>query len=306
MKLRLVLACAALGVASAALAAPALAATPTVFGRFDKDRKAKPAPAKAPAKKAAKAAKDKQAEPEGPAALPKTIGLAPKGLKWGMSLEQVALLYEKVIDKDCAKLFKGVNPGGPRYTAIEVECADRKQVLRRSRIEFGTTPTGIDNTPLRPEYTYGNGESMTRLQLPNGTVRNFFFMQDKLWKVYDEYKLRKGGPLGATFKDAIEILTKKLGVPPRMRVADPDKGLDYDTADWQDSVNLIRAQDRGNVVALVYIEIATENALPNLRTAKPEDAAAIDPAVLGATTPKKEPEPPSAKSGKAPAKKKKP
>ena len=306
MKLRVLLTCTAFGLGVAALVSETAGASPSVFGTFDKDAKKAPGKPAAPAvkKPAPNGAKDKgDAAVDGPATLPKQIGLAPKGLKWGMTLEEVAKLYEKEIDKDCAKLFKGVNPGGPRYVAIENDCADRKVLLKRNEVEFGNVPTGVDQTPLKPEYSYANGESMSKITLSTGTTRNFFFIQKKLWKVYDEYKLRKGGPLGETFKDTIAILTKKLGVPPRLQPQDYDKGRDYDTADWADNATLIRVLDRGNVAAVVYVELATENNLPNLRTAKPEEPNTIDPAVLGATAAPKPPPDPSGKG--APPKKKK-
>jgi hypothetical protein len=126
--------------------------------------------------------------------------------------------------------------------------------LRRSRIEFGSTPTGVDQSALKGEYSYNNNESMAVITLSSGTKRHFFFFNDRLWKIYDEHKLKKGGNLGDNFQEAVKALSKRFGVAPKMITADYDKGRPFDEAEWRDPDKTIRAIDRGQTLGVVYAE----------------------------------------------------
>src|SRR4051812_18419778 len=146
--------------------------------------------------------KDKPADKGAPGAgvIEKVTPISPKGLRWGLTLEGVAKVYDKVIEDDYLPLLKKAQPG-QEMIALEDEQKNKQGVLRRSRIDFGDIPTGVDYSPLKGEYSYRNAESMATLRLRSGTERHFFFFSDKLWKVYDEHKLAKGGPLGENFEE---------------------------------------------------------------------------------------------------------
>lgn len=221
-----------------------------------------------------------------PGRLKHRIAVAPRGLRWGMSSTQIARLYDKIFDKEFVPLYKKVQPG-PRMKALDVELKNKKEALRRSRIEFNDTPTGLDQSPLKNEFTYGNHESMTRVTLRSGTVRHFFFFSDRLWKVYDEHKLRKGGPLGDNYKEALKILTKKFGVAPKMVPADFSKHHYYDEAIWFDNSTLIRAVNREaqHILAMVYEDKGVADSLSRYRTHKQKDRNAVSASVLSVTKP---------------------
>ena len=51
----------------------------------------------------------------------------------------------------------------------------QKAEFRRSWIEFGNLPTGVDASPLKGEYTYKNKEAMMSIQR-GGKTRYFFFI----------------------------------------------------------------------------------------------------------------------------------
>ena len=154
----------------------------------------------APPAKAAKAS----AEKSGGGALPKNTPMPVfAGLKFGMTLEQLAKLYDKELDVEFKKRFLAASP--TQTLGIEDELRGKKAVFRRSRIEFTDTPTGIDQSALKGEYSYGNKESLARMpartredgkEIPS---RNFFFFDDKLWTVYEEYKLGPKSNLGENF-----------------------------------------------------------------------------------------------------------
>jgi hypothetical protein len=230
----------------------------------------------------------------------KPVGMKPAGLAWGMSVKQVGEVVDKVLDEDYRPLYQKVSPG-VKMKALDAQLAEDKSAFRRSRIDFGKLPTGVDASPLKGEYTYMNKESMLVLTR-NGQNRYFFFIQDKLWKVIDEIKLAEGSPLGKTFADAVVKMTKTYGVAGRMREADFEKGRNATEVDWKDATTRVRVIQRGDTaIAIAYEDRATLGMLESLRTNKPAATDEIDPAVAAAIRGKaSEPPPPAApeKGGK--------
>jgi hypothetical protein len=234
----------------------------------------------------------------------KRIGLAPAGLKFGIGLEGIARLYDKVLNDEYLPLYKKASPG-PQTDALDAELKQRKGEIRRSKVEFGNTPTGVDQTALKGEYSYANGESMVRLTLRSGTERFMFFFGDKLWKVYDEHKLKKGTPMGETFESAVKSLQGRFGSAPKKVPANPDKGQNFDEAVWTTPDMVIRAIDRGNICAVVYADKDTQDDLPKLRRNKPKNETAMDPDVAAALKKNEPPPGPAPDSKKDPKSKKK-
>jgi len=228
--------------------------------------------------------KDKPAGASAAGTIEKAIGLSPKGLRWGLTLEGVAKLYDKVFEEEYLPLLRKAQPGNDML-ALEDEQKTKQGILRRAntRIEFGHTPTGVDQSPLKGEYSYNNAESMATLRLRSGTERHFFFFSDKLWKVYDEHKLAKGGTLGENFAEATKILSKRFGVPGKLVPADYDKGQPYDEVQWRDPDKLIRAIDRGNILGMVYADRTVQDNMAQYRKNKAEDLHAMDKDVAAAT-----------------------
>jgi hypothetical protein len=246
---------------------------------------------------AEKSGAEKQAK-GGPGSVSKKIGLAPEGLKFGMSLEAIAKLYDKTFDEEYLPLYKKAAPG-PETEALDAEIKQRKAEVRRSKVEFGQTPTGVDQTALKGEYSYANGESMARLTLRSGTERFFFFFNDRLWKVYDEHKLKKGSPLGETYAEAVKVLTGKYGAPPKKMPANADKGQFFDESVWTTPDMVIRAIDRDSTLAVVYADREVQEDLPKKRRNHPKDETSMDPDVQNAL--KKNEPPPGAGKDKGAA-----
>jgi len=226
--------------------------------------------------------KDKPAGAGSAGTIEKAVGLSPKGLHWGLTLEGVAKVYDKVIEEEYLPLLRKAQPGN-EMLGLEDEQKNRQGILRRGRIDFGDTPTGVDQSPLKGEYSYKNAESLATLRLRSGTERHFFFFSDKLWKVYDEHKLAKGGTLGENFAEATKILSKKFGVPGKLVPADYDKGQPYDEMQWKDPEKTIRAVDRGNILGMVYADRTVTDNLAQYRKNKAEDLHAMDKDVAAAT-----------------------
>lgn len=208
------------------------------------------------------------------------------GLRWGMSHAEVTKTFTEnggVIWKDYdEKLAKA--RVGPEMTAIENEREQAKQAFARSYIEFKDTPTGYDATGIRGEYTYRNRESLMWVNR-QGKKRYFFFINDRLWKIYDEVPLAEGGAMGKSYIDAVNKVNGDLGAQGRIQGADPAKGINATTVDWKDGSSHLRVVDRSGekVVAVVIEDNGTLGNLASLRTNKAEDPTAIDPTIAAVT-----------------------
>ena len=229
-----------------------------------------------------KAAVGKGGEP------PQVASLAPfmDGLKWGMSHAEVTKQFTQtggVIWKDYdEKLAKA--RVGPEQTALEAEREQAKSAFTRSFIEFKDTPTGYDTTGIKNEFTYKNKESLMWIQR-QGKKRYFFFINDRLWKMYDEIPLAEGGAMGKTFLEAVNKINAQLNAQGRVQQADPAKGVFATTVDWKDGANHLRAVDRSSdqMIGLVVEDSSTLSNLAALRPNKPVDPNEIDPSIKAVT-----------------------
>jgi len=207
------------------------------------------------------------------------IELRPAGLRWGMTSAQLAEFYDREIDRRYKAQYDKAQPG-PQTDRIDAAVANAKAAFRRSKIEFGNLPTGIDSGPLKGEYTYQNQESMMQYLQSSGN-RYFFFIQDKLWKVYDEMPLGEKRPMGETYEDAAKHLATRYGVPGRIIEPDYLIGRNFTEIDWQDARTRVRLLDRSGlkIAAMVYEERATLANLAALRPNKPTDDTSVDPSI---------------------------
>jgi hypothetical protein len=263
MKLKLFIITAALGLSAGVVLPGTAGARPHVLGK--------------------KAAAATPARGAGPASIEKKLALSPKGVRFGISLDELSRIYAGVLDQEYNELYKRVEPG-PRMQELDHELADKKQLIKRNWIEFGTLPSGLDKGPLGGEFTYRNNESMTRLTLRNGAERHFFFFNKRLWKIFDEHKLDKNSALGKSYDEVIENLTKKLGKKPRLRAPDAAHRRLFDSADWTDGATILRVYDLGgDRVAVMYIEENTENNLHKFRTHHNRGGDALDAEVRAVT-----------------------
>jgi hypothetical protein len=145
------------------------------------------------------------------------VALEPDGVAFGMDTEAVARLYDRWWDKRFVPKYRKTNPG-PKTRELDYQLAEQKKVLRRV-VNFDGRATSVDKSDFKEEFAHGNGETMTAAQLQRrgsggkgvSYTRRFFFFQNRLWKIYDEYRLEAEGPLGADFKDATSRVVASLG-----------------------------------------------------------------------------------------------
>jgi hypothetical protein len=228
------------------------------------------------------------------------------GIKWGISHAELTKMFTQtggVIWKDYdEKLAKA--RVGPEQTALEAEREQVKGAFGRSFIEFKDTPTGYDTTGIRGEFTYKNKESLMWVNR-QGKKRYFFFINDKLWKMYDEVPLSDGGPMGKAYLDAVNKLNAQLNAQGRVQGADPAKGVNATTVDWKDGANHLRAVDRSSdkVVGIAIEDSGILSNLAALRPNKMADPTEIDPSIAAVTKGTNRSDPNAAASGSGSAKK---
>lgn len=241
--------------------------------------------------------------------------LAPllEGVRWGMSSGELGKMFtgtHGVIWKDFDERLRHASVG-PQMQALEAEREEVKAAFLRSKVEFNETPVGYDTTPLRSEYTYGNKESLMWADRKSGK-RYFFFINDRLWKVYAEVPLSDGGPYGVSFDEAVGAMSGVAGAPGKALKVDAAKGIAYPTHEWSDERTHLRLLDRSGekLVAMVLEDNATLSALPQLRAVKAQDPLAIDPTISAVTgggssdpAPAAGDKAPAGKGGKKPKKK---
>jgi hypothetical protein len=227
----------------------------------------------------------------------KAIAMTLTTVAYGMSPSQLADRIDKVFDEDYKPLFKEVQPG-VKMKELEDQLAEDKSAFRRSRIDFGKLPTGLDSSALRFEYTYNNKEALLSLSR-KGDTTYFFFIQEQLWKIIEEKKLSDGSPLGKTYQDAVVKMSANFGVPGRVLTPDGTSRLAVEV-DWKDSSTHLRAIQRNDTaMGLAYEDNGTLARLSSLRTNKPAADNGVDPDVAAALRgPSKDPGPPEDKKKK--------
>lgn len=206
------------------------------------------------------------------------ISISPKELMWRIDEKRVGDIYAKVIDNDFKPKYAKVQPG-PDSMALDAEVQQQKDVFRRSLLEFGAVPTGIDASPLKGEYTYNNGETMMRITR-KGKTRDFFFIQHKLWKIVDEMPLGAGAEWGENFAAAVVKISGSYGVPGRICEPDYERNRPRREVDWRDGNTQVRAIEWDDKsFALVFVDLGTVGQLASWRSNKATQTGGVDPSV---------------------------
>lgn len=230
-------------------------------------------------KKDAKEAKDSPLKPN--AALKPKIEKRIGPFKMGMSSTEVFALLDKEIDATYAeKISKAYNP--KQQTQLEKEADKKKKALRTKLIEFkgGGGVSGYE-VKAPGEFTYKNGESAIEVPRPGGGERQLFFINDRLWKIYENVQLTsKDAELGETWDSAVEKLSKDLGDKGKLvaaKLASPSYyGVLLSVPQhvlWSDGTIQIRLVDHTKredmtvrTVGVAYEELATVEKLSTYRT----------------------------------------
>jgi hypothetical protein len=236
------------------------------------------------------------------------------GVKWGMNHNDVTRVFNApsgMFDHDYDAQLRKLQPG-TQMNAVESERESLKKAFERSLIEFKDVPTGLDSTGLRAEYSYKNREAILTVERP-GKRRIFFFIGDRLWKIYDEVRLSEKGEFGASYKDAVTKMNTHLGAPGKALAGDAAKAAPFATTEWAgDATTHYRLVDRSSekIAGVVQEEKGTLGNLAQLRSAKSDDPFALDPSIAtvtkgGISDPNARTTPSATATGKTPPPKKK-
>lgn len=152
------------------------------------------------------------------------------GVAFGMNTEGVARLYDRWWEQRFVPKYQQANPG-PKTRELDYQLGQKKKAARRVA-QFDARSRSFDKAEFREEFARGNGETMTSVKVARGAsaepasrgvgyTRRFFFFNDKLWKIYDEYKLEARGPFGADFEQAVARVEASLGAEAK-RTRAPD------------------------------------------------------------------------------------
>lgn len=214
-----------------------------------------------------------------------TIKLEPQhpGMKWGITQGDLETVVDGFIDESAKEEYKKAT-SGPKLRDVEAGVTQKKGAFRRTKIDLTAGPTGLDSSPIAPEYSKGNGESLMRHDYGAGRRIWFFFIGGRLWKTLEEVNLVDGGPYGKDIGEAAgKIVASVGGTMPRAIAADPSKGKFFDVVDWQDSTTHLRVWDRGGTMMIVREDKSTLGNLANLRKNQVSTGqGAIDPQVAAA------------------------
>ncbi len=209
--------------------------------------------------------------------------------RWGQTHADVVRVMNQtggVFDQDYNTQLARMQPG-VAMQAVEAERDQKKKFFESSWVQFMDTPTGFDNTHIKGEYTYRNHESV--MYVDRGGKRRYFFFigtppGERLWKIFDDVPLKQGGPLGASFQEAVTKLNVQYSTAGRIRAANASQGVMHTEAEWQDGSTHLRADDLGDGnVAVVIEERNTLNNLSQLRANKEVDPLAMDPSIAAIT-----------------------
>lgn len=219
---------------------------------------------------AEKKKKPEAAAPAGPALAVKPIQIPPASvnLRWGLTIKETAKLIDGMLDAEYKPVYQATSPG-VKMRQLDLRVAEEKAIFRRSQIDFGNLPVALDSTPLKDEYTYRNKESMLTLAR-KGEKRQFFFIQDRLWKIIDEIDLSEKSPYGKTFTEAAVKLSTTFGAAGRITPPDPAKNVYVTVVDWKDATTHVRLIERHEAAAAIaYEDNATLGNIDALRPNKP-------------------------------------
>jgi hypothetical protein len=218
-------------------------------------------------------------DPNPPTVQGQGINISPKEIMWRIDEKRVGDIYSKVLENDFKPKYAKVQVGSPDSSMLDADLQQQKDVFRRSLLEFGSVPTGIDAGPLKGEYTYNNGETMMRITR-KGKTRDFFFIQHKLWKIVDEMPLGADAEWGENFAAAVVKISGVYGVPGRICEPDYEHNRARREVDWRDANTQVRAIEWDDKsFALVFVDLGTVGQLASWRSGKGITVGGVDPSV---------------------------
>ncbi len=207
----------------------------------------------------------------GPAEAPESAAIAPAlgELRWGMGpREAFEHLQHEIEASYRERMQKAARTDAVQEDRLRQQMQADMRRLRGSFVRFRGETTGWDSSFLRDEFTHGNNESMMVWRdEATHSQRFYFFMQDRLWKVYQAFDASVFR--GATFEQFAEAIQGRFGAGVTRTGSLVEGRPPTRWIEWQDSTTRLRAVDQTRFYGffcLVFEEEATLDRLPQLRT----------------------------------------
>lgn len=175
------------------------------------------------------------------------------------------------------KALGGLSWGMSSDQAMDVLASEGKsrKALRRSYVTFDGQATSWEDTPVASQYTHGNGEAM--LVFKRGANRtHLFFMQDKLWKLFETVSKSESG---TNFHRFSRTLRRRFGAGHVHTVGDVERWIEFGSKRTR-----VRGLDGGEQAAgygVVFEDRPTLAKLSSMRV------ATVEPIAIAAVTPVK-------------------
>jgi predicted ArsR family transcriptional regulator len=189
-----------------------------------------------------------------------------QGMSWAMSrAEVVARLREELEVEYRARIRKELDV--LRQDALFQELRLKRQRLGRGSVTFSGRITGWDVSQVADEFRHGSGESMLVLERDDHRAF-YFFINDKLWKMYREYRPQALG--AASYEQAVARLAQRFGRGRSVVRARAEGSSAARWVEWSGRGTRLSALDRGAEVCIVLEDERTLQHLSVLRKdAKP-------------------------------------
>lgn len=203
-------------------------------------------------------------------------------LRWGMSKADLLKLLKAQIRAEFDERIK-VERDIMRQDALYQEAQEQYRRATENYVSFDGEKTGWDVSPIGPEFTHKNHETMLVIT-GKGTRDMYFFIQGKLWKWYRELAPEKLH--AADSEEAVANLREQFGPGKKQTERRNDSHLAYPGHTWTDGSTRVTALERGAEVCLIFEDANTLEHLAVLRhnvepkSEKVKSAAVIDGILL--------------------------
>ncbi|MDQ3031743.1 MAG: hypothetical protein M3Y87_04945 [Myxococcota bacterium] len=202
---------------------------------------------------------------------PQSAAIAPAlgDLRWGLSPADTFNHLKRQVE---ASYSERLNEAARTDTILEDRLRQRMGAeIRRMRstyVRFRGEASGWDTSFIRDEFTHGNNESMMLWRDESThSQRYYFFINDRLWKVYQAFDASVFA--GAGFDQFSEAIQGRFGRGVSRSGALVEGRAPAQWVEWQDASTRLRAIDQTRFYGffcLVFEDKATLQQLPQLRT----------------------------------------
>jgi hypothetical protein len=185
--------------------------------------------------------------------------------RWGMSKAELIAVLKAEIHAQFEQRIK-VERDIMRQDALYQAAEERTRRLHSNYVEFDGNKTGWDVSPIAPEFSHGNSESM--LVVTTDSSRDlYFFVRGKLWKWYRE--LSSGTGASASADELYDEVQARFGAGRAQREHLSEAHLAYPGVVWFDARTRVTLIRRGGEACLIFEDTGAADRLAALHKNAP-------------------------------------